>query len=66
VAESDDLYGAAVNLAARACAAAKGGQVLVANAVKELAIGKARRFRPLEPMQLKGFAEPVQLYELTP
>jgi class 3 adenylate cyclase len=66
VAESDDLYGAAVNLAARACAAARGGQVLVSNAVKELAIGKARRFRPLEPMQLKGFADPVQLYELTP
>jgi class 3 adenylate cyclase len=64
VSESDDLYGAAVNLAARACAVAAGGQVLVSNAVKELAIGKARQFTALEPMQLKGFAEPVQLYEL--
>jgi len=66
VSESDDLYGAAVNLAARTCAVAKGGQVLVSNAVKELAIGKARRFVPLEPMQLKGFADPVQLYEVIP
>jgi len=38
----------------------------VSNAVKELAIGKARRFLPLEPMRLGGFAEPVQLYELLP
>jgi len=38
----------------------------VSNAVKELAIGKARRFLPFEPMQPRGFAEPVQLYELLP
>ena len=66
VSESDDLYGAAVNLAARVCAAAKGGQVLVSSAVKELAIGKAHRFVRLDPVMLKGFDEPVQLYEVVP
>jgi class 3 adenylate cyclase len=64
VAESDDLYGAAVNLAARVCSVANGGQVLVSSAVKELAIGKAHQFARVEPMKLKGFDEPVQLYEL--
>ena len=64
VAESDDLYGAAVNLAARVCAVAKGGQVLVSSAVKELAIGKQHKFMRLDPLSLKGFEEPVQLYEV--
>jgi class 3 adenylate cyclase len=66
VAESDDLYGAAVNLAARVCAAAKGGQILVSSAVKELAIGKQHKFVRLDPVRLKGFDEPIQLYEVTP
>jgi class 3 adenylate cyclase len=64
VAESDDLYGAAVNLAARVCAVAKAGQVLVSSVVKELAIGKRHKFVRLEPARLKGFEDPVQLYEV--
>jgi class 3 adenylate cyclase len=64
VEESDDLYGAAVNLAARLCAVARGGQILVSNTVKELALGKAHRFAPLEAVTLKGFQEPVPLFEV--
>ena len=64
VAESDDLYGAAVNLAARVCAVAEGGQILVSSAVKELAIGKTHQFSRLDPIRLKGFDEPVQLFEV--
>jgi adenylate cyclase len=36
----DDLHGAVVNMAARVCAQATGGQVLVTNVVRELAAGK--------------------------
>ena len=64
VEESDDLYGAAVNLAARLCAHAQGGEILVSNAVKELAIGKSHRFAARDPVLLKGFREPVPLYEV--
>jgi class 3 adenylate cyclase len=64
--DTADLYGAAVNLAARVCATAKGGQILVSSVVKELAIGKALQFTPLSPVVLKGFDEPVQLFELIP
>jgi class 3 adenylate cyclase len=64
VEESDDLYGAAVNLAARLCSVAKGGQILVSSAVKDLAIGKAHHFAPMDPMMLKGFREPVPLFEV--
>jgi len=64
VEDSDDLYGAAVNLAARVCAVARGGQILVSSAVKELAIGKSHHFAPREAMTLKGFQEPVPLYEV--
>jgi len=52
-------------LAARVCAAAKGGQILVSSAVKELAIGKQHKFVRLDPVRLKGFDEPMQLYEVT-
>jgi class 3 adenylate cyclase len=64
VEESDDLYGAAVNLAARVCAVAQGGQILVSRAVKELAIGKSHHFAAKDPVVLKGFQEPVPLFEV--
>ncbi|MEY2567158.1 MAG: hypothetical protein QOE35_1687 [Actinomycetota bacterium] len=60
----DDLHGAVVNMAARVCARAEGGQVLVTNVVRELAAGKGFVFADAGTAELKGFAEPVQLYEL--
>ncbi|MCP4964723.1 MAG: hypothetical protein GY926_05765 [bacterium] len=45
VEDSDDLFGASVNLAVRICAHAQGGQTLVSGTVKELAFGKEIRFR---------------------
>jgi class 3 adenylate cyclase len=62
----DDLHGAAVNMAARVCAKAAGGQVLVTNVVRELATGKGFVFTDAGTAELKGFAAPVQLYELKP
>jgi class 3 adenylate cyclase len=61
---SDDIYGASVNLAARICAHANGGQILVASTVRDLAIGKDVEFTNQGPIALKGFPEPVQLFEV--
>jgi len=65
VADSDDLYGAAVNLAARICAHATGGQSLAASTVRDLSIGKHAEFLEQGAIALKGFPEPVRLYEIT-
>lgn len=59
-----DIYGAAVNLAARICAHAEPGQILVSAAVKELAVGKSLTFVDVGLIALKGFDEPVRLYEV--
>ena len=64
VEDSRDLFGASVNLAARICAHARGGQTLVAGTVRDLAIGKDIRFVDQGSIGLKGFPDPVTLYEV--
>ena len=59
-----DLYGAVVNLAARICGHAEPAQILVSAAVKELAIGKSLGFIDRGPIALKGFDDPVRLYQV--
>ena len=49
--------------AARITAAAKGGEILVANVVRELAKGKDFLFTDRGETSLKGFDEPVRLYQ---
>ncbi len=53
-----DLFGSTVNLAARLCAHATAGQILVSNAVRELALGKQLPLGEPEAVELKGFDEP--------
>ncbi len=65
IAEDDDLFGTAVNRAARITATAKGGEILVANVVRELAEGKDFLFADRGEANLKGFDEPVRLYEVS-
>ena len=65
IAEDDDLFGTAVNEAARITAAADGGQILVANVVRELAKGKDFLFADRGETSLKGLDEPVRLYEVS-
>jgi class 3 adenylate cyclase len=60
---NEDLYGAVVNLAARICSHAEPGQILVSAAVKELALGKSLGFVDLGLIALKGFDDPVRLYQ---
>ena len=64
IAEDDDLFGAAVIQAARIADQAKGGEILLANVVRELAAGKGFLFSDRGEMALRGFDDPVRLYEL--
>jgi len=64
VAEDGDLFGTAVQLAARICAHAEPGQILVSNVVRELAAGKGVMFSDRGEVALRGFEEPVRLYEV--
>lgn len=63
--DNDDLFGAAVQLAARLCAAAGPGEVTVSIAVRELCIGKPFRFADRGALELKGIPEPTPAYTLT-
>ncbi len=64
ITEDDDLFGTAVNLAARICAHAEAGQILAPIVVRELAAGKQFMFADLGETELRGFEDPVRLYEL--
>ena len=64
IAEDDDLFGTAVQLAARITDRAEPGQVLVSNVVRELCAGKTFEFTSLGEATLKGFSEPVALFEV--
>jgi class 3 adenylate cyclase len=64
VAEEKDLFGTAVQLAARIAAQAAGGEILVANVVRELAAGKGFLFADRGEVALRGFEDPVRLYEV--
>ena len=64
IAEDDDLFGTTVNLAARICSQAEAGQILAPVVVRELAAGKQFMFADLGETELRGFEDPVRLYEL--
>lgn len=64
VAEGDDLFGAAVQLAARLCQRATPGTILAASAVRDLALGKGFRFRRVGQVRPKGFEDSVTAYEV--
>jgi len=64
VAEDEDLFGTAVQLAARVCDKAEPGQILASNVVQELAAGKGFDFADQGEASLKGFENPVRLHEV--
>jgi class 3 adenylate cyclase len=64
IAEEKDLFGTAVILAERIAAQAEGGEILVANVVRELAAGKGFLFSDRGEVVLRGFEDPVRLYEV--
>jgi class 3 adenylate cyclase len=64
VAEDADLFGTAVQAAARIAARARPGQVLVADVVRQLAAGKPFRFKHAGRFSLKGIRERQRLFEV--
>ena len=64
IAEDDDLYGTAVNLAARIAGKADAGEILVADVVRQLVAGKGFLFNDRGETELRGFEDPVRLYEV--
>jgi class 3 adenylate cyclase len=64
IAEDDDLHGTAVIMASRIMDAASGGEIMVSSLVRELVAGRDYRFVGRGLRSLKGFEEPVPLFEL--
>ena len=60
----NDFFGSTVNLAARLCAHAEPGKVLVTNGIAELCLGKGMKFAEIRDAQLRGFDEPIRTREV--
>jgi class 3 adenylate cyclase/tetratricopeptide (TPR) repeat protein len=63
--EDNDLYGPPVVEAARLCAVAEGGQIIVADVVRLMARGRGHAFTALGELTLKGFDEPVTAHRVS-
>ena len=59
-----DLFGTAVIEAARITSIAEGGEILAANVVRELTKGKNFLFADRGEQSLRGFEDPVRLFEV--
>jgi class 3 adenylate cyclase len=64
VTDHDDLFGATVQLSARLCSVATPGGIAVSTGVRELCVGKRFGFSPRGALELKGFPEPVQVFDV--
>jgi len=59
-----DLFGTAVQLARRICDHAEPAQILASDVVRQLAAGKGFLFSDIGETELRGFEDPVKLWEL--
>jgi class 3 adenylate cyclase len=64
LAEGDDLFGTAVQLASRICSRAEPRQVLVSDVVRQLVAGKGFLFNDHGETELRGFEDPVRIFEV--
>ncbi len=64
VADSNDLFGATVQMAARLCQHARPGTILVSEAVSK-ALSDRVQVVALGPKSLKGFGQPTAVFEVT-
>ena len=64
IAEEDDLFGTSVDLAARLVDHAQPGQIISSDVVRQLAAGKDFLFSDLGETELRGFEDPVKLWEV--
>lgn len=60
--DNDDLFGAAVQVAARLCGVADAGEIAVSSVVKDLSLGKRFTFVDRGLTSLKGLPEPVPVF----
>lgn len=63
VVEDDDLFGVTVQMSARLCAAAESDQIVVSEVVRGLCSGKDIPFVTRGTRDMKGFKEPIPIYE---
>ncbi len=59
-----DLFGTAVNVAARIASKADAGEILASNVVRELVAGKEFLFNDRGDTELRGFQDLVRVYEV--
>ncbi len=59
-----DLFGTSVDLAARLVDRAEPGQIIASDVVRQLAAGKQFLFSDLGETELRGFEDPIKLWEL--
>jgi class 3 adenylate cyclase len=64
IAEEEDLFGTAVIVAARIAAKAEGGEILASDVVRQLVAGKGFLFADRGDEALRGFEDPVRLYQV--
>jgi len=64
IAEEEDLFGTAVIAAARIAAKAQGGEILASDVVRQLVAGKGFLLADRGDVALRGFQDPVRLYEV--
>ncbi len=65
VVEEEDMFGTAVQLARRVCDHGEAGSILVTDVVRQLAAGKRYLFADTGEATLRGFEDPVRLYEVS-
>lgn len=61
---NDDLFGSTVTLASRICDVAEAGRVLTSDLVHELGSQQGFAFDDGRDVVLKGFSDPIRVYEL--
>ena len=64
VADHNDLFGATVQMAARLCQSAEPDTIVVSSIISSLMPDRSR-LASLGPKTLKGFAQPVEAFEVT-
>lgn len=62
--EDGDLFGKAVQLAARLCAAAEPGQILAGQLVRDMCLEFSLPFHDMGDINFKGFNETVRVYKV--
>ena len=64
IAEDDDLFGTTVQLAARITDKAQSEEIFVSEIVRGICAGKSLKFTSRGGYDMKGFGEPINLYEV--